>query len=87
MTTTYNFRPRKSLTGGVAGSLDNLNGSILINGDGTVVIASDYIYAYILNATSGAEENSPDIIAPDRNTGDKRHIRKKFYVVHDELIG
>lgn len=70
--------PANALTGGGTGALDAIDGNLLSDGDGAVVIAGSAAYFYSLDATSGAAESSPDIIAPDVNPGDKRWIRQKF---------
>lgn len=63
-----------ALTGGAAGSLDSIDGDDLADGHAAVVVLSDAVYHYHLNATSGATENSPYVIAPDTNAGTKRWI-------------
>lgn len=65
-----------ALTGGTDGSLDNIDGSILSDGDiGYVVNATDETTSvYTLDASSGVAESSPDIISPDTNAGNKRWI-------------
>lgn len=63
---------RTSLTGGIDGSLDNIDGALLSNADKAYVATATAFYVYNLNATSGAAENSPAIISPDRNAGNKR---------------
>lgn len=70
-----NFYPRLSLTGGVAGSLDNLDGTDLQDLDISMVgeLGVDAKF-YVLDADSGVAESSPNIIAPDLNPGTKRWI-------------
>lgn len=68
----YEFFPRTGLTGGADGDLDDIDGDLLSDGDAAVVTTSSAVYFYHLNATSGAAESSPDIIAPDTNPGNKR---------------
>ncbi len=63
---------RTSLTGGIDGSLDNIDGALLSNADKAYVATATAFYVYNLNATSGAAESSPAIISPDRNAGNKR---------------
>ena len=63
-----------ALTGGTAGALDAIDGAILVDKDMAIAITGGYTYAYLLNATSGAAESSPDVITPDTNPGDKRWI-------------
>ncbi len=67
-----NFYGATGLIGGTAGKLDAIDGAILAEGDGAVVIIEGTHYQYFLDANSGASESSPDIIAPDSNPGDKR---------------
>ncbi len=66
--------PANSLTGGGTGALDAIDGGLLSDGDGAVVIAGITAYFYSLDSTSGAAESIPDVIAPDVNAGDKRWI-------------
>jgi hypothetical protein len=75
-----NFYPRLSLTGGVAGSLDNLDGATLADLDIAMVgqMGVDAKF-YILDADSGVAESSPDIISPDLNPGTKRWILLGVY--------
>lgn len=70
-----------ALTGGTAGALDKIDGNTggegggaLLDDDAAVVVLSTGVYHYHLNATSGATENSPYVIAPDTNPGTKRWI-------------
>lgn len=71
-----NFYGGIALTGGAEGALDRIDGAILNDGDGAMVIDSsnDKVYFYTLNASSGAAESSPDTISPDSNAGNKRWI-------------
>ena len=69
-----NFYGATGLIGGAAGALDAIDGSVLSDGDGALVIVGGYHYAYILDDDSGAGESSPDIIAPDTSPGTKRWI-------------
>lgn len=65
-----------SLTGGLTGALDAINGSIINEGDlAAVLVNDDQAYFYILDADSGVAESSPRIISPDTNAGNKRWIR------------
>ncbi len=79
------FWPAILLTGGGSGALDAIDGSLLSDGDGAVVITSSLAYFYYLNATSGASESSPDVISPDANAGDKRWILKKTNVTASDV--
>lgn len=69
---------RTGLTGGTATDLDGIEGSTLVEGDLAWIYfdtnSVEYKYNYRLNATSGASESSPDVIAPDPNAGSKRWI-------------
>jgi len=62
------------LIGGGIGSLDAIDGSLLADGDTAFVKQETLIYWYHLNATSGASESSPWVIAPDTNAGTKRWV-------------
>ena len=64
---------RTVITGGGT-ALDGIDGATLADGDAAIVILSNQAYFYLLNATSGATESSPGIIAPDTNPGTKRWI-------------
>lgn len=61
-----------ALTGGGEGALDARDGTLCSDGDKAFVIVSPYLYIYELDADSGEDEDSPAIIAPDINAGDKR---------------
>jgi hypothetical protein len=63
-----------SLTGGISGSLDNISGTNLADKDMAFGIVNGQFYSYSLNATSGATENSPFIIAPNSGGGNKRWV-------------
>jgi hypothetical protein len=70
-----NIYPFSSLTGGVDDSyLDFFDGDDLTDGDFAFGIVSGKHHAYILDATSGASENSPYVVSPDTNPGTKRWI-------------
>lgn len=62
------------LTGGGAGALDKIDGSILNDWDAAIVIKLGFALFYSLDVDSGAAESSPDVIAPDTNAGNKRWI-------------
>lgn len=80
-----NFYAATSLIGGGFGTLDAIDGAELADDDGAVVITADTAYFYHLNATSGEEESSPDIIVPDNNPGDKRWILTNVFGVDNFL--
>ncbi len=69
-----NFYPRLSLTGGVAGSLDNLDGADLADLDIAMVGQGTNAKFYILDDDGAAGEASPGIIVPDDNPGTKNWI-------------
>jgi len=70
------FYPATSLTGGGTESLDYFDGSVLNNGDAAFVVdaANFAFYVYTLDADNAQDENSPNIIKPDSNAGDKRWV-------------
>ena len=68
-----------SLTGGVEGSLDNVPGTNLLDQDFAFGAYQGKILTYVLDVDSGLAENSPDVIAPDVDAGDKRWILIKKY--------
>jgi hypothetical protein len=63
-----------TLTGGGTGALDAIDGAGLNDGDSAVVVSSDAVYFYRLNATSGVSESPPFVISPDSNPSTKRWI-------------
>jgi hypothetical protein len=68
-----NFYGVTSLTGG-AGALDAIDGANLADLDAAFVVTLSYIYFYSLDADSAAAENSPYVISPNTNAGNKRWI-------------
>jgi len=76
-----------ALTGGGAGALDGQDGAALAQGDMAVVMVSGSLYHYELNATSGATESSPGIIAPDANAGTKRWILQRVPQTNSLPVG
>lgn len=62
------------LLGGGDGALDSIDGNLLLEGDGAIVIADGTTYTYWLDDDSGVDESSPDVIKPDTNAGTKRWI-------------
>ena len=70
------YQDKTSLTGGSATALDGIDGNSLVDGDRAYVLIPGTLtfYVYRLNATSGAAESSPNVIAPDTNPGNKRWI-------------
>ena len=67
------------LIGGTAGMLDYLDGDLLSDGDGALVITATGSYHYILDDDSAASESSPLVISPDDNAGTKRWILTPTY--------
>jgi len=65
---------RYDFTGGAANALDSIDGANLLDLDEAHVYNSGNVYHYVLEAASGATENSPYVIAPDANPGTKRWI-------------
>jgi hypothetical protein len=79
------------LTGGVAGSLDDIRHDSIQNGDLAIAVnaSSGYLYWYTYNATSTSAESSPYVIRPDSNTGAGRwtiHQGYKDYLEHMAAI-
>jgi len=66
--------PVTSTIGGAAGSLDSIDGATLSDGDRAILITDTGVRFYRLDATSGAAESDPDVIAPDLTPGTKRWI-------------
>lgn len=64
------------ITGGTAAALDSVDGNSLVDGDVAFVMYNATLYAYLLDADSGAAESSPSVISPDTNAGTKRWIRQ-----------
>ncbi len=68
-----NTKRRFGLTGGGAGSLDSVDGTALASGDVSLTIDSNHvIYPHYLDPSSGEAENSPLVITPNTNAGNKR---------------
>jgi hypothetical protein len=69
---------KTALTGGSASALDGISGAVLFGGEFAHVMVGGVVYIYELNATSGAAESIPDIIAPDVSPGNKRWILQQM---------
>ncbi len=69
-----NFYFTWGLIGGAAGDLDDIDGTNLADGDGSICCIDGNTYSFHLDATSGAAESSPNVISPDTNAGTKRWI-------------
>jgi len=61
------FWPARALTGG-GFALDGIDGALLVDGDGAIVMMSTGLYHYTLT-TNASTENSPTIIVPNANPG------------------
>jgi len=70
---------KEGLTGGTASDLDSIDGAQLIGGEFAFVYYDDNAYFYELDESSGASEDSPDVIAPDTNPGNKRWMLHSVY--------
>lgn len=60
--------------GGGLGAVDKIDGAALQDKEGFLVITPTVFAPFSLDVNSGAGENSPQIIAPNTNPGDKRWI-------------
>jgi hypothetical protein len=69
-----NFYPRLVLSGGTGGAIDEFDGDDLYDGDVFITVANGFAYFHYLDDDSAAAEQSPSVIAPDTNPGDKRAI-------------
>jgi hypothetical protein len=69
-----NFYCRKILIGGTAGALDEIDGAGLNDLDFAIVSVLNTIYMYSLDDDSAAAEDSPNVVKPDANAGNKRWI-------------
>ena len=62
---------RTSLTGGDIGALDAIDGNLISESDGAIVITEYYYYVYYCDIDSSVEESAPDYILPDENSNGK----------------
>lgn len=69
-----NFYGATSLIGGGFGALDSIDGAVLADLDGAVVISDNKFYPMRLDADNAGAESSPLVISPDSNAGDKRWV-------------
>ena len=76
---------KTSLTGGAADSLDNIDGTGLLDGDVAFVTYSNTLYVYLLDDDSGAAESSPDVIRPDTNAEEGGKSRR--WILQSTLAG
>ena len=68
---------KTGLTGGTSGMLDQVDGNGLTGDERAVVVVGNNparVYFYVLDVDNASAEDSPYIIAPDTNAGDKRWI-------------
>ena len=65
---------KQGLIGGAATALDSIDGNSLLDNDRAFTLVGGILYVHELDATSGAAESSPAVIAPDTNPGTKRWI-------------
>jgi hypothetical protein len=63
-----------SLIGSASGSLDSIASASLVDKDMAYVVVGGYSYVYILDDDSGIAENSPLVVKPDDEAGNKRWI-------------
>lgn len=82
-----NFYCFTDLIGGGAGALDSRDGADLSDGDAALVVIDGTTYTYRLDATSGASEDSPNVISPDSNPGSKRWILQSMAGVQGSTGG
>ncbi len=68
------------LIGGGLGAIDKINGSVLNDKDMFFTIKDGIIYLHWLDVDSGAAEDSPFVISPDLNAGNKRWLLVGVYV-------
>lgn len=67
-----------ALTGGGFGALDKIDGAALQNLEMAFGVVNGVQHCYWLDEDSGASENSPYVITPDTNAGNKRWILADF---------
>lgn len=68
---------KTALTGGTSGCLDQMDGDDLSDGDKAIVLVGNNparTYIYVLDEDNAGAEDSPYIIAPDTNAGNKRWV-------------
>ncbi len=68
---------KTELIGGASNALDSIDGTDLAQGNRALVVKGSnpgQVYIYVLDATVGGVENTPDLIAPDTNAGTKRWV-------------
>jgi hypothetical protein len=70
-----------STIGGIAGSLDNIDHSIIAAGDIAIVLdpTNEIVHEYYYDATGADAESNPTIIRPNSNSGNGRwYLLKKY---------
>lgn len=82
-----NFFGAIALIGGAAGALDAIDGAGLADLDAAFVQVGGQVSFYTLDATSAAAENSPEVISPDTNAGDKRWILQDVHSGFNLQVG
>ena len=65
---------RTGRTGGGVTDLDGINGDLLLDGDISFVFDGDFLYPYILSASSGAAADGISVVEPILNAGTKRWL-------------
>ena len=68
---------KTDINGGASTALDSIDGTNLVQGNRALVIKGSnpgQVYVYVLDATAGGTESSPDLIVPDTNAGTKRWV-------------
>ena len=73
------FWPATSITPGVDGSLVEVDGAELSQGDAAFVVLDGQAHCYWLNATLGGEASPPAVLVPEANAGTKRWVRTPFF--------
>jgi hypothetical protein len=73
---TYQIYAANRLIGGTDGCLDYVDGAGLNDKDSAIVVHAidNNAYFYRLDASSGATQNTPEVVAPVQNAGTKRWL-------------
>jgi len=69
---------KSKLTGGTSDALDSIDGAGLNDLDYAICVVSGEVYHYVLDDDLGGADDSPDIIVPDSNAGNKRWVLQKL---------
>jgi len=67
-----------ALTGGTTDALDSKDGALLTDKDMALVTLDGNTYIYELDSTHAGNENSPYVISPDDNAGNKRWVLQRL---------